>query len=183
MPLEYLVALDVLLALQVLQASQGGAPELRDEVRALGVRVHALVERAHGFAESGDGSLGVPVGHEEEHLMGRGDDAVPTAGDAALGDEDGARVGGGDARVAVGGVAVDVAGELVEDEDERDGGFGGGVRPRVERAGLGGGERGGEAGGHSLVRRALRGAVLVPRGEPLALVVLLRMGGGEGGGG
>ena len=42
-PLEYLVSLDVLLPLQVLQASQGGAPELRDEVRALGVRVHAFV--------------------------------------------------------------------------------------------------------------------------------------------
>ena len=76
--------------------------------------------------------------------MGRGDDSVPSAGDAALGDEDGARVGG-DARIAIGGVAMDVAGELVEDEDERDGGFGGGVRPRVQHAGLGGGERGGEA--------------------------------------
>ena len=56
--------------------------------------------------------------------MGRGDDSVPSAGDAALGDEDGARVGGGDARIAIGGVAMDVAGELVEDEDERDGGSG-----------------------------------------------------------
>ena len=109
--------------------------------------------------------------------MGRGDDSVPSAGDAALGDEDGARVGGGDARIAIEGVAMDVAGELVEDEDERDGGFGGGVRPRVQRAGLGGGERGGEASGHSLVRRALRGAILVPRGKPLALVILLRMRG------
>ena len=34
-----------------------------------------------------------------------------------------ARVGGGDARIAIG-AAMDVAGELVEDEDERDGGCG-----------------------------------------------------------
>ena len=134
--LQNLVAVHVLLALQVLQAPQGGLTKLGEQIRALRLGLTARVESLEREFQARDVLPRVAKGHEQEHLLRRGHPRVPSLSNARVYHLDAPRVARRDARVPIRRVSVHVPRELVQRHHERDRVRRGRFRPRVEVAAL-----------------------------------------------